>query len=147
MGPENSPSFSLTPECASERASDSARNSSIEVSGEVSGTLFTCADLRTAEFDHRILSPSERLRVVFFRGANCPNCSEAENQLAALAAELKNLPIEFYAVDAYANLELVTRFGLYGIPAFLSFKRGRLIGRMNSFPTRAEFLAALRRQL
>jgi thiol-disulfide isomerase/thioredoxin len=112
-------------------------------------TLFRSPDLNRENFDHNVLSDADdsRLKVVFFWGVDCPNCAMAKQQLAHLAPELGCLPVDFHSVNTYENMDLATRFGLYGIPDFLFFKRGRLIGRMTSFPTREEFLAAVQRKI
>jgi thioredoxin-like negative regulator of GroEL len=36
-------------------------------------------------------------------------------------------------VDAYQHPELATRFGLFGIPAFVLFKGGRKLGMMRQY--------------
>lgn len=117
-------------------------------------SLFRHEDLTPATFDHAVtdcrtqdgeLDP--RLKVVFFWGENCPNCLFAQEQLALLSDELRAAPVDFFSVNAYKHMDLTTRFGLYGIPVFLFFKRGRLISRINSFPTRPEFLQAIHRSI
>lgn len=120
--------------------------------GDKLASVFREPELTQSNFDGKILNETkqeqfERLKVVYFWGHQCPNCDYAKSQLAAMASELSLLPVDFFAINAYENMELVTRFGLYGIPAFLFFKRGRLIGRISSFPTRDEFLGAIRRKI
>lgn len=109
--------------------------------------VFTAPDLTAENFDRTILHDDSRLRVVYFWGHDCPNCRIAKDEMRAIAGEMSALPADFYSVNAYEQMSLVNRFGLFGIPAFLLFKRGRLISKLTSFPTRAEFLAALRRSV
>lgn len=114
--------------------------------------VFHQPGLTAANFDEVVLNDAAapegtkpRLKVVYFWGNDCPNCGAAKDHLNAMVPELSSLPVDFYSVNAYEHMDLVNRFGLYGIPVFLFFKKGRLIGRIPSFPTRAEFLSALRR--
>lgn len=105
--------------------------------------------LTADDFDQAVLAPESgpRLKVVYFWGDNCPNCVIAKEQMSLIADELANLPVDYFSVNAYEQMDLATRFGLFGIPVFLFFKKGRLIGRITSFPTREEFLGALRRAI
>ena len=107
--------------------------------------LFKSPELRAENFDSTVLQNDERLRAVYFWGVDCPNCAVAKTQMKAISDKLKAMPVDFFAVNAYDNMDLATRFGLYGIPVYLFFKRGRLLGRITSFPTQDEFLAAVAR--
>jgi hypothetical protein len=60
------------------------------------------------------------------------------------ADEVKSLGFQWYDVNVYENLELGTRFGLHGIPAFLFFHRGKKLGKISPFPGIEPFLTALR---
>lgn len=114
--------------------------------------VFRRIELNASNFDEIVLNEPNlsenekpKLKVVYFWGQDCPNCVSAGKNMAEMAPEFEALPIDFFSVNAYEQMDLAKRFGLYGIPVFLFFKKGRLIGRITSFPTQAEFLSALRR--
>lgn len=116
--------------------------------------LFRSPALNSDNFDQTILqaegaqrAPDLRLKIVYFWGDNCPNCESAKRELSLMIDDLSPLAIDFHSVNAYEQMDLATRFGLYGIPAFLFFKKGQLIGRITSFPTRQSFLQAIHRAL
>jgi thioredoxin 1 len=108
-------------------------------------SIFSRSGLTPSNFDSTVLTEEARLKVVFFWGQDCPNCVVAKEHMREMAAELSQLAVDFHSVDAYTHMDLATRFGLFGIPVYLFFKRGRLIGRVTSFPGRAELLAVVRR--
>jgi thioredoxin 1 len=108
--------------------------------------LFLSPELTASNFDAIVLRPENtRLQLVYFWGDDCPNCVVAKDHMTALERELKEFPIDIRSVNAYEHMDLTTRYGLFGIPVFLLFKKGRLVGKITSFPTRAEFLAVLKR--
>ncbi len=110
-------------------------------------TLFQSPELKPETFDTTIHPDQNKLQIVYFWGENCPNCVIAKRHLKEMAEDLKALPVDFHSVNAYEHTELATRFGLYGIPAFFFFRKGRPIGRVTSFPGKEEFLGAIRRSL
>ncbi|WP_338863140.1 thioredoxin family protein [Myxococcus stipitatus] len=102
----------------------------------------------TAEnFDQLVLEPQGELVVVDFWGDGCPNCdiyAEAEPQLLA---ELDGAPMRVVKVNAYQHETLAHRFGLYGIPTFLLFRDGKLLGKMSQYYGKAYFLGVIREHL
>ena len=98
-------------------------------------------------FDALVFAPRDRLIVVDFWGANCPNCEvfarEAPSLLEALAGEA----VSIVRVDAYTHEALACRFGLFGIPTFLLVRDGRLLGKMSQYYGRAHFLSVVRERL
>jgi thioredoxin-like negative regulator of GroEL len=50
-------------------------------------------------------------------------------------------------LNAYDFPEAATRFGLFGIPAFLFFHEGRLLGKMSEYKGARFFTSVVREQL
>jgi thioredoxin-like negative regulator of GroEL len=91
------------------------------------------ADVRHATpdtFDQLVAGPG--LVVSYFWGLDCPNCEAFARDLPGLLAELP-AGVEVVKVDAYQHPSLATRFGLFGIPAFVLFKDGRKLGMMRQY--------------
>ncbi|MBL8604456.1 MAG: thioredoxin family protein [Myxococcales bacterium] len=99
------------------------------------------------QFDARVLSPRGVLVVVDFWGPGCPNCEVFARDAPALLAELEGEALRVVTVDAYAHPALAQRFGLYGIPTFLLFRDGKLLGKMSQYRGRAFWLGVIRDQL
>lgn len=85
--------------------------------------------------------------IVFMWGHDCPNCEIAKKLLSAHASEVKSKAYTWFDVNVYDHGDLGTRFGLFGIPVFLFFKKGKPIGRITSFPGLDPFLETLDRVL
>lgn len=98
-------------------------------------------------FDDLVLGPRGELVVVEFWGPNCPNCEVFAAAEPGLVAELEGLPWRFVKVNAYEHDGLARRFGLYGIPTFILFRDGKLLGKMSQFTSRAHWLAVLRENM
>jgi thiol-disulfide isomerase/thioredoxin len=81
---------------------------------------------------------------VFFWGHDCPNCEVAKKMLLQDAELVKPLGIRWFHVNVYEDMELGTRFGLHGIPAFFFFKESRKLGKISPFPGMDPFMSALR---
>lgn len=117
-------------------------------SDPVLARLFSREGLTPETFDAAVIEDSSaRLKIVYFWGEDCPNCGIAKAQMKAIAEKLVSLPVDFHSVDAYTHMDLATRFGLFGIPVFLFFKSGRLLGRITSFPTRDLFIETIERHV
>ncbi len=97
-------------------------------------------------FDHALDAPGQ-LVIAEFRGDGCPNCDVFDAARPSLLAELGDVPLTLVTVDAYAHPALARRFGLFGIPAFLLFRDGRLLGRMSEYRGREFFLGVVRDHL
>lgn len=100
-----------------------------------------------ATFDALVLAPKGRLVIVYFWGTDCPNCEVFAAALPSILEALGDVPATLVKVDAYTEVALATRFGLYGIPVFYLFRDGEKLGRMSEFRGRAFFLDVLRENL
>ena len=98
-------------------------------------------------FDALVLQHPDELVVVDFWGPDCPNCEAFAAQEPALLAALDGAPLRVVKVDAYAHEALARRFGLFGIPTFLLFRNGRLLGKMSQYYGRDYFLGVVRDHL
>lgn len=98
-------------------------------------------------FDEVVLGARGELVVVEFWGPSCPNCEAFAQAEPGLVAALAGARWRFVKVDAYAHDGLARRFGLYGIPAFLLFLDGKLLGKMSRFTSREHWLAVVRERL
>ncbi|HEU4534366.1 MAG TPA: thioredoxin family protein [Polyangiaceae bacterium] len=98
-------------------------------------------------FDELVLGHRGELVVVEFWGPNCPNCEVFARAEPGLVAALAGEAWRFVKVNAYEHDGLARRFGLYGIPAFLLFRDGKLLGRMSQFTSREYWLAVVRERL
>lgn len=96
-------------------------------------------------FDEAVAGPG--LRIVFLWGHDCPNCEIAKNTMARNSDEVLARAVQWFDVNVYDHSEMGTRFGLHGIPVFLFFKDGKLLGRVTSFPGLDPFLATMDRHL
>ncbi|MFL5322360.1 MAG: thioredoxin family protein [Myxococcaceae bacterium] len=92
-----------------------------------------------------IVREDDALVVAYFWGDDCPNCDVFKADLPALLEKVPN-GIRFVQVNAYVEMELARRFGLFGVPAFLLFHRGKLIGRMSEYYGRQYWLTVLEEQ-
>ncbi len=101
------------------------------------------AELTPDNFDLAAKEKDGRLKVVFFWGLQCPNCEVAKRALEEHHEEALNPAIDWYHVNTYVNSDLGTRFGLHGIPTFLFWKNGKLLGRITSFPAWEPFYETL----
>lgn len=102
-------------------------------------------ELNTENFEQRLKAHEQDLVGVFFWGHDCPNCEIAKARLAEEAAAMNESGIKWFHVNTYENFSLGTRFGLFGIPAFLFFRRGKRLGRISPFPGVTPFFEALAR--
>ena len=91
-------------------------------------------ELSPENYDEKIFAASPNLKVVFFWGRQCPNCEIAKRHLEENHAVALTADREWFHVNTYVHSDLGTRFGLHGIPTFLFYRDGKLLGRMTSFP-------------
>lgn len=98
-------------------------------------------------FDDLVLAPRGELVVVDFWGPGCPNCDIYADAEPRLLAELDGAPMRVVKVNAYEHEELARRFGLFGIPTFLLFRDGTLLGKMSQYYGREYFLGVVRDHL
>ncbi|MCP3099651.1 thioredoxin family protein [Myxococcus sp. K15C18031901] len=101
----------------------------------------------TENFDQLVLEPKDELVVVDFWGDGCPNCEIYAEAEPSLLAELDGARMRVVKVNAYQHEALAHRFGLYGIPTFMLFRDGKLIGKMSQFYGRAYWLGVVREHL
>src|SRR5215217_3299509 len=99
----------------------------------------------TAEnFDQLVMEPKGELVVVDFWGDGCPNCDIYAEAEPMLLSELDGAPMRVVKVNAYQHESLAHRFGLYGIPTFLLFRDGKLIGKMSQYYGKEYWLGVVR---
>lgn len=104
-------------------------------------------DATTETFDALVLQPRDELVVVDFWGDGCPNCDVYAAAEPSLLAELEGAPMRVVKVNAYEHEELARRFGLFGIPTFLLFRDGKLLGKMSQYYGREYWLGVIREHL
>ncbi len=98
-------------------------------------------------FDQLVLEPKDELVVVDFWGDGCPNCEIYAAAEPALLAELDGAPMRVVKVNAYQYEDLAKRFGLFGIPTFLLFRGGKLLGKMSQYYGKEYWLGVVRDHL
>lgn len=98
------------------------------------------------EFDAALVDGDPRLLVAYFWGPDCPNCEVFARELASLLPELDGTTLRLLKVNAYEHMELARRYSLFGIPTFLLFRGGRLLGKMSQYRGREFWLDVLREQ-
>lgn len=101
----------------------------------------------TENFDALVLQPRGELVVVDFWGEGCPNCDVYAAAEPSLLSELEGAPLRVVKVNAYEQEELARRFGLFGIPTFLLFRDGKLLGKMSQYYGREYWLGVVRENL
>ena len=98
-------------------------------------------------FDALVLEPQDTLVVVDFWGEGCPNCDVFAAAKPELLEALEGAPVRVVTVNAYVHEALARRFGLYGIPTFLLFRDGRLLGKMSQYHGKEYWLGVVREHL
>ncbi|MCK8500871.1 thioredoxin family protein [Myxococcus fulvus] len=102
----------------------------------------------TAEnFDQLVMQPQGELVVVDFWGDGCPNCEIYAAAEPELLSELEGARMRVVKVNAYQHESLAHRFGLHGIPTFLLFRDGKLIGKMSQYYGKEYWLGVVREHL
>lgn len=97
-------------------------------------------DATPETFDELVLGPRGELVVVDFWGEGCPNCDVFAAQRPALLKALRGKRVRMVKVNAYVHDTLARRFALFGIPSFLLFRDGKLLGRMSEYYGRQHWL-------
>lgn len=103
--------------------------------------------IAASEFEESVLRDPGPLAIVYFWGYQCPNCEVFQRHWPEVERELAGLPLQWFKINAYDETALATRFGLYGVPSFLFFSRGKLLGRVSSFPGTDFLVTVIREQL
>ena len=98
----------------------------------------------TETFDSLVMELRDELVVVDFWGPGCPNCDIYAAAEPALLSELEGARMRVVKVNAYEHEELARRFGLYGIPTFLLFRDGKLLGKMSQYYGKEYWLGVVR---
>ena len=93
-----------------------------------------------AAFDAALADGDPRLLVAYFWGPDCPNCEVFARELPALLPELDGAKVRLLKVNAYVHVELARRYALFGIPTFLLFRDGKLLGKMSQYRGREFWL-------
>jgi len=104
-------------------------------------------DATPEDFDAKVLAPRGVLVLVDFWGPDCPNCEAFAREAPALLEALAEERVCVVKVNAYAHFDLARRFGLFGIPTFLLFRDGKLLGKMSQYYGREYFLGVIRDHL
>lgn len=100
----------------------------------------------TPETFDRLVAQDDALVVAYFWGHDCPNCDVFKADLPVLLPQVPE-GVRFLSVNAYEHMDLAKRFGLYGIPAFLLFFRGKLLGKMSQYNGKQYWVTVVREQL
>lgn len=104
-------------------------------------------EANTETFEALALEPRGELVVVDFWGPGCPNCDIYAEAEPALLSELEDAPLRVVKVNAYEHEELARRFGLFGVPTFLLFRDGKLLGKMSQYYGKEYWLGVIRDHL
>lgn len=115
------------------------------MAGEEFFSIVGSTRLDEKTFDAAVAGPG--LRIVFMWGHDCPNCEIAKNVMSRNRDEVLRRPVHWFDVNVYDHGDLGTRFGLHGIPVFLFFKDGKMLGRVSGFPGLDPFLDTIDRHL
>jgi len=91
-------------------------------------------------FDAALADGDPRLLVAYFWGPDCPNCEVFARELPSLLPELDGTKVRLLKVNAYEHMELARRYALFGIPTFLLFRDGKLLGKMSQYRGREFWL-------
>jgi thioredoxin 1 len=95
------------------------------------------------DFDEKILSLRGVLVMVYFWGADCPNCEEFKKHWPEISKRLPEKSLQIFKADAYTHTDLASRFGLHGVPAFILFRDGKTLGRITGFESVDYFTAVI----
>jgi len=112
-------------------------------SGEVNAHPMVAPDILAMDppaFDAALADGDPRLLVAYFWGPDCPNCEVFARELPGLLPELDAQKVRLVKVNAYEHMELARRYALFGIPTFLLFRDGKLLGKMSQYRGRAFWL-------
>lgn len=104
--------------------------------------IYPIEKVTSADFDQKVLS-SEELICVFFWGHDCPNCEIAKKVLIDRKEDMDTLNLKWVHANIYEDFGLATRFGLFGIPVFMFFKKGKKLGKISPFPGFDPFYEAI----
>ena len=99
----------------------------------------------TAENFDALLTQDEQLVVAYFWGTDCVNCEVFARELPVLMPQVPS-NVRFLKVNAYEDMDLARRYGLFGVPAFLFFRKGKLIGKMSEYYGREYWLTVVKEQ-
>jgi thiol-disulfide isomerase/thioredoxin len=99
-----------------------------------------------AAFDAALVDGDPRLLVAYFWGPDCPNCEVFARELPSLLPSLDGTKMRLLKVNAYEHMELARRYALFGIPTFLLFRGGKLLGKMSQYRGREFWLDVLHEQ-
>lgn len=102
-------------------------------------------ELNLSNFDSRLKQFEDQLVGIFFWGHDCPNCEIAKSRLAEESVAMNATGLKWFHVNTYENFDLGTQFGLFGIPTFLFFYKGKRLGRISPFPGIDPFFEAVNR--
>ncbi|ESJ23031.1 MULTISPECIES: co-chaperone YbbN [Cupriavidus] len=93
--------------------------------------------------DDALAAAGDELVCVFFWGEDCYNCEMAKKAMLANPDPLRALDLHWLHADVYTHPALGRRFGLYGIPVFMFFHRGKKLGRATGWHGIGQFSAAV----
>jgi thiol-disulfide isomerase/thioredoxin len=109
----------------------------------------TASDVLSVEppaFDAALADGDPRLLVAYFWGPDCPNCEVFARELPSLLPSLDGTKVRLLKVNAYEHMELARRYSLFGIPTFLLFRGGKLLGKMSQYRGRDFWLDVIHEQ-
>jgi len=89
----------------------------------------------------------ERLTILYLWGRDCSNCDVAKRALSTARGRFRWSEIRWFHNNVYDDLDMATRYGLHGIPAFIVFRGRKPLGRITSWPGTDAFVEAIERQL
>lgn len=85
----------------------------------------------------------DKLVCMFFWGVDCYNCDIAKKAMISDAESIRQLGLLWLHTNVYGYPALARRYGLYGIPVFMFFHRGKKLGRATGWHGMGQFVAAV----
>jgi hypothetical protein len=100
------------------------------------------------EVDHETIDTAlaeagDALVCVFFWGLDCYNCENAKKAMLANPEPIRQCGLHWLHGNVYACPALGRRFGLFGIPVFMFFHKGKKLGRATGWHGHGQFAAAV----
>jgi len=105
------------------------------VRGGPGGTTGDVRDLKTAEWEAKVLTASKPVAVDFWH-ETCVWCKRLEPEFEAIAAE-RSHAMDFYKVHVFQETDIAVRYGIQGTPTIKFFCGGREVAEIVGFRPRS----------
>jgi len=101
--------------------------------------------ITAAEYEEKVVR-SQVPVILDYGAAWCHPCKQLDPIIEELAAAWQGKAV-FYKVDGDEELDLVTRFGVMGLPTLILFKHGEPVERLTGFTPRKKIEAVFGKHL